>query len=209
MTKKKPNEDAGQEEILNEANESHEIIEEAGPVQDEQTNVPALEQESEQGLLPDEASLEALQGELAEARQKADEYLDGWQRSRAEFTNYKKRVEKEQSQTYQVAAGSVIKRFLGVVDDLERALKNRPQDGDGAVWAEGVELIYRKLLNILENEGVTPIQALGQPFDPNIHEAVISEESNEHESGQVIEVLQQGYTLGDKVLRPAMVRVAR
>lgn len=153
--------------------------------------------------------VEALQRELDLARSKADEYLDGWQRSRAEFTNYKKRIDREQEQVYQAAAGSVIRDFLSVVDDLERALKTPPVEGDGAAWAAGIELIHRKLLTILKNAGVTPIPAEGTPFDPNFHEAVASDESDEHASGQVIEALQQGYMLGDKVLRPARVRVAR
>ncbi len=174
----------------------------------------ALEQseqvtEASQASLSGQEIIEALQQELSEARSKADEYLDGWQRSRADFTNYKKRIERDQSQTYQVAAGSVIRRFLTVVDDLERALKNRPQKGAGASWADGIELIYRKLINTLESEGVTIIQAQGQVFDPNFHEAVVSEDNLEYESGVIIEVLQQGYMLGEKVLRPAMVRVAR
>ena len=96
-----------------------------------------------------------------------------------------------------------------MVDDLERALKKRPQDGDGKAWADGIELVYRKLQTILDNEGVKPMQAQGQFFDPNLHEAVMSEDNPAYESGQVIEVLQQGYLLGDRVLRPAMVRVAR
>jgi len=155
-----------------------------------------------------EEMIASLQSELAEADVKAREYLDGWQRSRAEFTNYKKRIEREQSQTYQMAAAAVIRHFLGVVDDLERALKNRPKDGDGATWAEGIELIYRKLLSTLESEGVTRMKAEGEMFDPNFHEAIMSEPSQTHASGQIIEVLQQGYLQGDKVVRPAMVRVA-
>ena len=182
-----------EEKILNEAEETPleqvEIDEVAAPAQD-----------SELGL---------LQGELTEARAKADEYLEGWQRSRAEFANFKKRIERDQEQVYQAAAGAIIKRYLGVLDDLERALKNRPRDGEGAAWAEGVELIYRKLLSILESEGVKPMQPEGEMFDPNLHEAILSEDSDHHESGQIIEVIQPGYLLGDKVLRPAMVRVAR
>jgi len=150
-----------------------------------------------------------LQEDLEEARAKADEYLDGWQRARAEFANYKKRVERDQSQVYQVASGNTIKRFLTVLDDLERALNNRPADGDGAVWAEGIELIYRKFFSILENEGVDTMQTEGQQFDPNLHEALSSEDSDQHESGEIIEVLQQGYTMDSKVLRPAVVRVAK
>ena len=153
--------------------------------------------------------IEALQAELAESRTRADEYLDGWQRSRAEFANYKKRIERDQLAVSQNAAGRIIKRYLEILDDLERALKNRPQEGEGAAWANGIELIYRKFKSILESEGITPMEAEGQQFDPNLHEAITSEESDDHESGQIIEVLQQGYMLGDRVLRPAMVRVAR
>ncbi len=162
--------------------------------------------------IPDDEELDeigVLQKELAETRTKMCEYLDGWQRSRAEFTNYKKRIEREQSQMYQTMSGNIIKRYLGIVDDLERALRNRPQDGQGAVWAEGIELIYQKFLSLLENEGVKPMQADGQPFDPNLHEAISLEESDHHKSGEVIEVTQQGYLQGDRVLRPAAVRVAK
>jgi molecular chaperone GrpE len=153
--------------------------------------------------------ISVLQGELAEARAQADEYLDGWQRARAEFANYKKRVEREQAQTYQMAAGEIIKRYLGILDDLERAIKDRPQEGDGAAWANGIELIYSKFVSILDSEGVTPIQVEGQSFDPNLHEAISADESDQHESGEIIEALQQGYMLGERVLRPAVVRVAR
>lgn len=151
----------------------------------------------------------ALKQELEEIRQKSEEYLEGWQRERAEFANYRKRIEKEREQIHQNAAGAIIRRYLEILDDLERALKDRPQSGDGAAWAEGIELIYRKLLAILESEGVKPMQVEGQFFDPNLHEAVSQEESPEHESGQIIEVVQNGYWLGDRVLRPALVRVAR
>ena len=180
-------------------------LEEAQPVTAEPTATPETSQ-AEQALVEE---LDELRDELARTRAQAEEYLDGWQRARAEFANYKKRVEREQAQVYQTAAGSVIKRFLGVLDDLERALKNRPQTGDGAVWSEGIELVYRKLVSILESEGVKPMEIAGQMFDPNLHEAIISEDSDQHESGQIIEALQQGYLLGDKVLRPARVRVAK
>ena len=147
---------------------------------------------------------------LEELQAKADEYLDGWQRARADFANYKKRVERDQAQVYQNAAGSIIKRYLEVLDDLERALKNRPQDGEGAAWAEGIELIYRKLP---VHPGSRRRQADARPraqfFDPNLHEAITQEDSREYESGQIIEVVKQGYMLGDRVLRPALVRVAK
>jgi molecular chaperone GrpE len=176
------------------------------------------EGEEEQGLdtaelvdleVPTLADFEALQADLDAAQAKADEYLDGWQRSRAEFANYKKRIEREQEQVYQNAAGSIIKRYLDVLDDLERALKNRPQSGEGAAWAEGIELIYRKFSALLENEGVKAMQAEGEYFDPNLHEAITQEDNADYESGQIIEVIKRGYILGDRVLRPAQVRIAR
>jgi molecular chaperone GrpE len=102
--------------------------------------------------------------------------------------------------------GDILRRVLPVLDDLERALANRPaQDA----WADGLELIARKFQNILETEGLTRIAAEGQPFDPNYHEAISHEPSDEVESGHVIAVVQNGYTLGDRVIRPAMVRVAQ
>jgi len=151
----------------------------------------------------------ALLQELEETRAKADEYLDGWQRARAEFTNYKKRVEREQSQIYQTVTGNIIKQYIEITDDFERALIDKSQGSDGAEWANGVELIYRKLLAILQNEGVVRMDAQGQVFDPNLHEAITSEESDTYESGEIIEVLQPGYMIGNRVLRPAMVRVSK
>ena len=158
--------------------------------------------------IPIEKKLELMQAALEASESKAAEYLDGWQRSQAEFTNYRKRQERERERMRHEVIGRVVTRYLPIVDDMERALKDRPVEGDGAAWAEGIELIYRKLMNILESEGVTPIDAEGQEFDPAIHEAVMQSESDEHESGTVIEVLQTGYMLGDRVLRSALVRVA-
>ncbi len=154
-------------------------------------------------------ALEALQKELEAARAQAAEYLDGWQRARADFANYKKRVEKEQAETYQNAAGRIIARYLDVLDDFDRAMKDQPVEGEAAKWAEGVSLIYRKFQSILEAEGVTRIEAEGQAFDPQLHEAVTHEDSDDHASGHIIAILRQGYKLGDRVIRPVLVRVAR
>jgi len=153
--------------------------------------------------------VESMRVKLDEMQSKVDEYLDGWQRSRAEFTNYKKRVEREQAQAHQTAAGNILKRFLDIMDDLDRALKNRPQEKDGAEWAAGIELVYRKFLNVLEAEGVKTIDAEGKAFDPNLHEAISHEECEGVPEGQVIEVVKQGYLLGERVLHPAVVRVAK
>ena len=173
----------------------------------ENTSGPEAQEAGAEAVLSVE--VEKLQSELAECQAKSGEYLEGWQRARAEFANYKKRVDRDQSQVYQTAAGNILKRYLEVLDDLERALKNRPKEGEGAAWSNGIELIYRKLQTILENEGVVSMDAQGKIFDPTLHEAISSEDSAEHESGEVIEVLQNGYLLGERVLRPALVRVAR
>ena len=102
--------------------------------------------------------------------------------------------------------GDIVKKLLPVLDDLERSLAHRPE---GNTWADGVELVARKFQTILENEGVKRIEAEGQPFDPNFHEAISSEPNDEVESGHVIAVVQNGYVLGERVIRPAMVRVAQ
>lgn len=144
-----------------------------------------------------------------ELQAKVAEYLDGWQRSQAEFSNYKKRIEREKAQMYENAVGSVVKRYLDIIDDLERALKNCPTSNEGAEWASGIELIYRKFITALDAEGVKVMDVQGQAFDPNMHEAISHEDCNTVESGQIIEVVKQGYLMGDHILRPASVRVAK
>jgi len=155
-----------------------------------------------------EESISLLQEKLSQTQAQAQEYLDGWQRSRAEFANYKHRIERDRELMQQEAVIRVVTRYLPVLDDLERALQNQPQEGEGAAWAQGIELIYRKMLTALEADGVQPMKAEGKMFDPNLHEAIMQEESDEHESGQIISVLQKGYRIGERVLRPALVKVA-
>jgi molecular chaperone GrpE len=151
--------------------------------------------------------LDELKQSLADARAKSAESLDGWQRAVAEFQNYRKRVERDREADKVGMKGDIIRKFLPVLDDLERALGNRPSDG--GPWMSGIELIHKKLQSILESEGVTRIQAEGQPFDPNFHEAISHEPSETVASGHVIAVAQNGYMLGERVIRPALVRVAQ
>lgn len=155
-----------------------------------------------------EEDVACIQRELEETRTKAAEYLDGWQRSMAEFANYKKRVDRDREQVQQNITGTTVKRYLEVVDDIERALKTRPQENEGAAWANGIELIYRKLLTILESQDVKPMDVLGHLFDPNRHEAIGQMESEVYPSGHIVEVVQNGYLIGERVLRPAIVRIA-
>jgi molecular chaperone GrpE len=151
--------------------------------------------------------IEQLERELAETKAKSEEHLYNWQRSAADFSNYKRRTDEERAQLGQFSTAILIGRLLGVLDDFDRALENVPPEAHDA-WIEGVKLVERKLRGVLESEGVTPIEAVGQTFDPNLHEAVAHEESTEHADNQVIGEVQRGYRLHDRVIRPSLVRVA-
>lgn len=176
---------------------------------DQEVSEEHLEQVPSDEIEAIEKNFEELQSEIGALRAQTDEYLDGWQRSRAEFANYKKRVKREKEEMRAQVTGEILTHYLGVIDDIERALKDRPVESESNAWAEGIELIFIKLKAILESEGVEPIVAEGKIFDPNFHEAVTYEENDDHRDGEVIEVIQTGYKLGDRVLRPAMVRVAK
>jgi molecular chaperone GrpE len=152
------------------------------------------------------SELEALRQKLAETEAKSLENLDGWQRAVAEFQNYKKRQDRDREADKAWMKGELIKKVLPVLDDLERAMQNRPSED---AWANGIELIMRKLQSILESEGVERIPAEGKIFDPNYHEAISYESVDGAESGAVIAIVQNGYMLGDRVVRPALVRVAK
>jgi molecular chaperone GrpE len=143
---------------------------------------------------------------LEELRREKDALQDRLLRSAAEFDNYRKRVDRERRDLAEYTAADVMKELLPVVDNLERALAAA---GEGDPLRKGVELILKQIQDLLRKRGVKPIEALGADFDPNFHEAVIHEASSEHREGEVIEELQRGYLLGDKLLRPAMVKVAK
>ncbi len=156
------------------------------------------------------ADPQTLQQALAEAQAKAEEYLAGWQRERAEFANYRQRVEQQAAQTRDRVRGDVLKGLLDILDDLDLALQNRPTEGEAAAWAEGIVLIAQKIRNFLQQQGLETIEPQpGDPFDPYLHEAIAAEPSDEVASGHIIEVLRKGYRVGDRVLRPALVRVAQ
>ena len=155
---------------------------------------------------PLSAEIDDLKKRLAEAEAKTSEYKDNWLRSQAEFQNYRKRIDRDNEMMYVSMKGDIIKKVLPVLDDLERALQNRPAED---AWANGIELVARKFQNILESEGLKKIEALGAEFDPNFHEAISHEPANGAMSGHVIGVVQNGYMIGDRVIRPALVRVAQ
>ena len=150
---------------------------------------------------PEEADLEK---DLADALKKADDYLSAWQRTQADFVNFKRRNEQERKEFGTFANAELLKKILPVVDDLERALENVPQDIADHEWVEGVRLVERKFKTSLESAGVKQVLALGMAFDPNYHEAVHQEPGAE---GMVVGEFQKGYLLNDKLLRPARVVV--
>lgn len=153
---------------------------------------------------------EELRAALEEERARAEEYLDQWKRARAEFANFKKRNEKEREELLNFANSILIAKLLPILDDFERALKTIPDKIYTLTWVEGIFLIHRKLQAILEQEGVSEIEAeMGKAFDPTIHEAVVHEESEEYKEGQIVDILQKGYKLHDRVVRPTLVKVAK
>ena len=169
---------------------------------------PAEGQEAMIALTIDE--YDALEKELESLQAQVDEQEDNWLRTRADFDNYKKRVQRDSARTYQDALASAIKTFLVVADDLERALRDKPAGTEAAGWVGGIELIYQKLLNLIKNQGVEQMDVNpGDEFDPNIHEAITQEEHPVYSEGQIIDIVQPGYRISDRIIRPAMVRVAR
>jgi len=144
----------------------------------------------------------------SELKRERDEYHDRWLRKSAEFDNYRKRVERERREQADQAIVGLLQDLLAVVDDFDLALTvEAAPEAEG--YRKGVELIHAKLHDFLRKRGVTPIETVGADFDPNIHQAVMHEVSPEHREGEVIGELRKGYMLGDRLLRPAMVRVAK
>ena len=146
--------------------------------------------------------------ELAALRQERDSLQDRLLRTAAEFDNYRKRIDRERRELSELAASDVLRELLPIIDNFERALQAAaPPEADA--FRKGIELIHRQMLDLLRKRGVRPIEALGAAFDPNFHQAVIHEASDSHREGEVIGELQRGYMLGDRLLRPAMVTVAK
>ncbi len=146
----------------------------------------------------------SLEEQLAAERERAETYYRNWQRSAADFINYKRRVEQERAEAARMANAAVAINLLPVFDDLDRAVEAVDAHLAGLNWVQGILAIHRKFKALLESMGVTEIAAAGEMFDPNVHEAVGREPGEE---GRVLHVLQKGYKLGDRVLRPAMVIV--
>lgn len=172
--------------------------------EDSDNNEQTQTVENESGQAPEIT----LEEKLAQAEAKAAEYLDGWQRARAEFANARKRLEKERADGYGNATADVLSKLLPIIDDFKRAFDNVPAGIAQDSWFTGIQLVHRKLHTLLENNNLEVIPSVGQPFDPNLHEAISQEPSDSYESGIVTRELQTGYRLGSRVIRPAMVIVS-
>jgi molecular chaperone GrpE len=146
--------------------------------------------------------------ESGELRRERDALQDRLLRTAAEFDNYRKRVDRDRRELSEFAAADALVDMLPIIDNLERALQT-PPSGESDGLRKGVELIHRQMLDLLRKRGAKPIEALGADFDPNIHQAVVHEPSDQHREGEVMEELQRGYRLGERLLRPAMVKVAK
>lgn len=147
--------------------------------------------------------------EVAVLLAKIEEYKDGWQRERAEFANYKRRVEREQAEVRQRGVNDAVTRVLPIIDDFERAMQFVPEELRENPWLNGIDLLLSKFDKFLTESNVEKIDPTGEPFDPTRHEAIGLEDTDEVESGLVSTTLQKGYISGDRVLRPALVRVAK
>jgi len=175
---------------------------------------PAFDSEFESTTQDDASAyqppdLDALNARLGEAEQEREQFRRLLQRTQADFINYRKRAEEEKREQEQVSNARLVRSLLPVVDDFQLAMDHASQDPSERSWREGFELIYRKLLSILEAEGIVRIEVLGKQFDPFEHEAIAYREAEGACEGTVVEVLQAGYKIHGKVLRPARVVVAK
>ena len=199
-----------------EMEQAEETVREAAEEVSEETSEEALPEEEAAG--EEEAKESAPQEEkkgFFKKKEKKDpkdtqieELTDRLRRTMAEFDNFRKRTEKEQSAMFEVGANDIVERILPVIDNFERGLASMPEDVKGTAFAEGMEMIYKQLLKNLEEAGVKPIEALGQPFDPNFHNAVMHVEDENLGENVVSQELQKGYMYRDSVVRHSMVQVA-
>jgi molecular chaperone GrpE len=174
----------------------------AEPEHTEQTGDETAADQAEASAGPQVEQGDALQA----LQRERDGLQDRLLRTVAEFDNYRKRVDRERRELSEYAAADVLGELLPIVDNLERALRAA---GDGGGFRKGVEMIHKQMLDVLRKRGVTPIEAVGADFDPRFHQAVIHEASDAHREGEVMEELQRGYMIGQRLLRPAMVKVAK
>jgi molecular chaperone GrpE len=157
----------------------------------------------------DAAAIAELQEQLAAEHAKAEDLKQQVLRAQADYVNYKRRVEQDQRQQARLAAWTVVRDMVPILDNLDLTLANMPEAVRGLSWTEGLLLVDRQLRATLEKQGLRPIEAVGRSFDPTLHEAIVHEESSEHPDNEIIAELRRGYVLYDKVVRPTLVKVAK
>lgn len=190
--------------LPNEATDGPNVAEESG------TNISPEHEALEGADMPEENGehLETLKKQLEECQTQSDNYLDQWRRTAAEFANYKKRSEREQAEATKYCNAALITRLLPIVDDMDRAFQNLPDELESHPWIKGMVLVHHKLHTIFDQEGVREIETEGQDFDPALHEAVTHEPSDTVPEGKILGEVEKGYVLNDRVLRVAKVRVS-
>ena len=188
---------------IEDGNAEDEKLKEEKPAEEQTENDKASDQAEEQTADKAEPEQEVKEPEKSAEEQESERYM----RLMAEFQNFKRRAAREKSDIHAYANEKIIGELLPVLDNFERALETRGDDIEA--YSKGMELIFTQLRTALEHAGLEEIPALGEEFDPNIHNAVMTEQSEEHDDGKVSKVLQKGYKLNDKVIRPSMVAVVR
>jgi molecular chaperone GrpE len=168
----------------------------------------AINEQESAGTATEPREPESPESPLETLRREKDALQDRLLRTAAEFDNYRKRVERDRREQAEALTAAALSDLLPIIDDLERALK-APSGGDGDAFRKGVELIHRQMTELLRKRGVKTIDAVGADFDPRYHQAVVQESSPDHREGEVMEEFARGYMLGDRLLRPAMVKVAK
>ncbi len=172
---------------------------------DEIQDVNAATQAQADGV----SEIDQLKARIAELEKEAAEYKDQWLRAAADYKNFKRRTDQERADLIRGASAGLVLKLLPVLDDLQRAISSVTPEVANSAWYGGFKLIPQKLQTVLESEGVAPIQAVGQDFDPNFHEAVIYEAAGADQENKVVDELQKGYMLRDRVLRTTMVKVGQ
>ena len=210
MAKKKDTKNITEETVAADVTEETADEKQEATVADE---AEVTENGAEVDAVADEAETEeliTLEEQLEQAQQEAAANLDRWHRAAAELANFKRRQEEQRKLQRDRIKAEVLEGIISALDDMELAFQNMPEELDGQLigWVEGFRLVQRKLDKTMEDQNVMPIRTDGE-FDPNFHEAVSHEESEEHEEGQIIGELRKGYQIGNRVIRPALVRVAK
>ncbi|AMA72329.1 molecular chaperone GrpE [Aneurinibacillus sp. XH2] len=204
MTEENKNPDEFMEETVKQEEQGAELTEFSQSEEAANVEEAAVEQ-AEAVEVPRE---QELQAQIQQLQAEKDELYNKYLRAQADLQNFRIRVNREKEQMMKYQSQRVIEALLPVVDNFERAIAASKDAKDASALAEGIEMVFRQLQQVLEQEGVTTVPGVGEPFDPNMHQAVMQEESDEYESGIIIEEFQKGYKLKDRVIRPSMVKVS-